>query len=177
MSSIVLAFPGMTGMIHPDANNSNAQYTPYPISLSTPIPDLHKLLYSCSERILPLSLNEIEKVRAGTLDLSSVIRPPPDDHVLARSGGARGSGAGYGTSGSTVDSKSLELMALLRQKSYAMFTPAERMRLLRGLCDLAASTGPIKEHLQVRLRDSFCRRYWRVGSVRGREPIEESPEF
>lgn len=49
-----------------------------------------------------------------------------------------------------MDSKSLELMALLRRKSYAMFTPAERMRLLRGLCDLAASTGPIKEHLQVR---------------------------
>lgn len=106
-----------------------------------------------------------------------MIRPPPDDPVLAGSGGARGSGAGYGTSGSTVDSKSLELMALLRRKSYAMFTPEERMRLLRGLCDLAASTGPIKEHLQVRLRERFCGGYWGVGSVREMRPMEQSPEF
>ena len=122
------------------------------VSRCVPLVNLNKtqLLYGCSERILPLSPAEIVRVHGGTLDPTSVIRPSPDDPSLAGSGHG-GSGAGYGTSAGTVDTKSLELVSLLRNKSYAMFTPAERMRLLRGLCDLAASTGPIKEHLQVRV--------------------------
>lgn len=115
-----------------------------------------KLLYACAERMLPLSPSEIERVLSGEeLDESAVISPPAEDLALAGTG-AGGSGAGFGTSGDTLDSKSLGLASLLRRKSYAVFTPAERARLLRGLCDLAASTGPIKEHLQV--RNSGCSR-------------------
>lgn len=98
--------------------------------------------------MLPLSPSEMEKARAGELEASAVVAPPGGDAALAGTG-AGGSGAGYGTSGDTLDSKSLGLASLLRSKSYAVFNPAERTRLLRGLCDLAVSTGPIKEHLQV----------------------------
>lgn len=98
--------------------------------------------------MLPLSPSELEKVRAGELEASAVVKPPVEDAALAGAG-AGGSGGGFGTSGDTLDSKSLGLVSLLRRKSYAVFTPAERTRLLRGLCDLAVSTGPIKEHLQV----------------------------
>ena len=98
--------------------------------------------------MLPLSPYELEKARAGGLEGECVVSPPPEDTTLAgRSKG--GSGAGYGTSGDTLDSKSLALASLLRRKSYAVFSPGERTRLLRGLCDMAVSTGPIKEHLQV----------------------------
>ncbi|CAM9777765.1 unnamed protein product [Scytosiphon promiscuus] len=107
-----------------------------------------QLLYGCAERMLPLSPSEIEKARAGELEASAVVAPPRGDATLAGTG-AGGSGAGYGTSGDTLDSKSLGLASLLRSKSYAVFSPAERTRLLRGLCDLAVSTGPIKEHLQI----------------------------
>ncbi|CAM9991281.1 unnamed protein product, partial [Ectocarpus sp. 13 AM-2016] len=107
-----------------------------------------QVLYGCAERMLPLSPSELEKVRDGELDASAAVTPPAEDTALAGSG-AGGSGGGYGTSGDTLDSKSLGLASLLRRKSYAVFTPAERARLLRGLCDLAVSTSPIKEHLQL----------------------------
>lgn len=98
--------------------------------------------------MLPLSPYELEKAKTGELEGKCVVSPPAEDVTLAgRSKG--GSGAGYGTSGDTLDSKSLALASLLRSKSYAVFTPKERTRLLRGLCDMAVSTGPIKEHLQV----------------------------
>lgn len=105
-------------------------------------------MYGCAERMLPLSPSELEKVRDGELDAYAVVKPPAEDTALAGTG-TGGSGGGYGTSGDTLDSKSLGLASLLRRKSYAVFTPAERARLLRGLCDLAVSTSPIKEHLQV----------------------------
>ena len=107
-----------------------------------------QLLYGCAERMLPLSPSELEQVRAGELEAPALVNPPAEDAALAGTG-AGGSGGGFGTSGETLDSKSLDLVSLLRRKSYAVFTPAERTRLLRGLCDLAVSTGPIKEHLQV----------------------------
>lgn len=99
--------------------------------------------------MLPLSPSEIEKARAGELDVSTAVSPPAEDASSLAGAGPGGSGKGFGTNGETLDSKSLGLASLLRRKSYAVFTPAERTRLLRGLCDLAASTGPIKEHLQV----------------------------
>lgn len=100
--------------------------------------------------MLPLSPSELDKVRSGELESWAAVSPPGGDAALAGAGaGAGGSGGGFGTSGSTLDSKSLGLVSLLRRKSYAVFAPAERTRLLRGLCDLAVSTGPIKEHLQV----------------------------
>lgn len=95
--------------------------------------------------MLPLSPVELVKAGAGNLDAAALVSPPADDPGLA----AVGSGGGYGTSGDKLDATSLALLLLLRRKSYATFSPAERTRLLRGLCDLAGSTGPIKEHLQA----------------------------
>lgn len=105
--------------------------------------------------MLPLSPMELQKAHAASLDPAAVVSPPADDPTLAGTG-IGGSGSGYGTSGDTLDSKSLTLLSLLRRKSYATFSPAERTRLLRGLCDLAVSTGPIKEHLQVRAVEKWC---------------------
>lgn len=113
--------------------------------------------------MLPLSPLELEKADAGNLDAAALVSPSADDPNLA----PVGSGGGYGTSGDKLDSTSLALLLLLRRKSYATFSPAERTRLLRGLCDLAGSTGPIKEHLQASANG--CGQVQGYGGVTGRE--------
>lgn len=111
-----------------------------------------KVLYSCSERMLPLNRWELEDAVSGRLDAEAVACPST---APSSSGGNAGGVQGASGHGNKLDSTSLRLLSLLRTRSYATFTPAQRMRLLRGLMDLASATGPIKEHLQVK---SACSR-------------------
>lgn len=88
----------------------------------------------------------------GKLDHSALTRASPTESSRAADGGGDSGEGGGGTGGamSRLDATTLDLAALLRGKSYSTFTPAERTRLLRGLIDLAVSTGPVKEHMQAR---------------------------
>lgn len=101
--------------------------------------------------MLPLNGPELEKAVDGILDAEAVVCPT-SAAANATSGSVSGgvvSSPSGSEHGSKLDSASLRLVSLLRSRSYATFTPAQRTRLLRGLMDLASATGPIKEHLQV----------------------------
>lgn len=111
-----------------------------------PPPPPPQLLYGCAERMLPLSPAELELAVNGKLDSSILTGTCPLPSTDVSAGGGSGGGA---TGMSRLDSTSLAIVALLRGKSYAAFTPAERTRLLRGLIDLASATWPIKDHMQA----------------------------